>query len=89
MFRVVAALRKNGVQVLIAGDAREWETIEYGRDAVTQGRPKALGPLGHEVSEEPGMESCARDLRILFSGALVDHTPALQPLHFPGTAEGR
>jgi putative NIF3 family GTP cyclohydrolase 1 type 2 len=78
----VSALRQSGVQVLIAGEASEWETVEYVRDAAAQGRSKALVLLGHEVSEEPGMESCARDLRGLFPGVRVDHIPARQPLGF-------
>lgn len=76
------AISRPGVEVLIAGEASEWETVEYVRDAVAQGRPKALVLLGHEVSEEPGMESCARDLRTLFPAVHVDHIPAGQPLRF-------
>jgi putative NIF3 family GTP cyclohydrolase 1 type 2 len=76
----VWAISQPGIEVLIAGEASEWETVEYVRDAVAQGRPKALVLLGHEVSEEPGMESCARDLRALFAGVRVDHLPAGQPL---------
>ena len=59
----VLALNQPQVNVLIAGEASEWETVEYVRDAAAQGRPKALILLGHEVSEEPGMEQCADDLR--------------------------
>jgi hypothetical protein len=36
--------------------------------------------LGHEVSEEPGMERCAKELRELFPGIRVDHMVARQPL---------
>ena len=54
--------------------------MEYVRDAVAQRRPKALILLGHEVSEEPGMEQCARDLRMLFPGVRVDHLSSGQPL---------
>jgi putative NIF3 family GTP cyclohydrolase 1 type 2 len=79
----VYALRQPGVEVLIAGEASEWETVEYVRDAVAQGRPKALILLGHQVSEEPGMERCAKDLRELFPGIRVDHIVAGQPLWNP------
>ena len=68
------------VDVLIAGEASEWETVEYVRDAVAQKRPKALILLGHEVSEEAGMEQCAKDLRKLFPGVQVDHLSSGQPL---------
>ncbi len=79
----VLALRKPDVDVLIAGEASEWETVEYVRDAVAQGRHKALILLGHEVSEEPGMERCAKELRELFPGVRVDHIEAGQPLWNP------
>jgi len=79
----VFALREPQVEVLIAGEASEWETVEYVRDAVAQGRAKALILLGHEVSEEPGMEQCAKELRDLFPGMRVDHIVAGQPLWNP------
>jgi putative NIF3 family GTP cyclohydrolase 1 type 2 len=79
----VFALRQPDVEVLIAGEASEWETVEYVRDAVAQGRHKALILLGHEVSEEPGMEQCAKELRELFPGVRVDHIEAGQPLWNP------
>ena len=53
------------------------------RDAVAQGRHKALILLGHEVSEEPGMERCAKELRELFPRVRVDHIEAGQPLWNP------
>ncbi|WP_263383607.1 Nif3-like dinuclear metal center hexameric protein [Granulicella arctica] len=79
----VHALNAPNVDVLIAGEAREWETVEYVRDASTQGRKKALILLGHEVSEEPGMERAAKELRLLFPGIRVDHVSAGQPLWSP------
>lgn len=79
----VLALRRDNVEVLIAGEAAEWETVEYVRDAAAQGRHKALILLGHEVSEEPGMEQCTKDLREVFPGLRIDHIPAGQPLWNP------
>lgn len=52
-------LEGNNVDVLIAGEVSQWETYEYVRDAVSQGRNKAVIFLGHVTSEEPGMEYCA------------------------------
>jgi putative NIF3 family GTP cyclohydrolase 1 type 2 len=51
-------LEDNNVDVLIAGEVPQWETYEYARDAVSQGRNKAVIFLGHVTSEEPGMEYC-------------------------------
>jgi putative NIF3 family GTP cyclohydrolase 1 type 2 len=79
----VAALRPDNVDLLIAGESAEWEAIEYVHDASTQGRHKALILLGHEISEEPGMEKCAEDLRQVFPGVKVEHIVAGNPLWFP------
>jgi putative NIF3 family GTP cyclohydrolase 1 type 2 len=79
----VLALNQPGVELLIAGEASEWETVEYVRDAVAQGRHKGMILLGHEVSEEPGMEQCAIELRELFPGMRVDHIVAGQALWNP------
>jgi putative NIF3 family GTP cyclohydrolase 1 type 2 len=75
----VKALERDDVQVLVAGEAREWETVEYVRDAISEGKQKALILLGHEVSEEPGMEYCARWLRTLFPTMPVRFIPAGEP----------
>ncbi len=56
-------LEENNVDVLIAGEVSQWETYEYARDAVSQGRNKAVIFLGHVTSEEPGMEYCANWLK--------------------------
>ena len=77
------ALERDDVDVLIAGEASEWESVEYVRDASAQGRPKALIILGHQVSEEPGMEQCAHDLKAVFPGLKVEHLVAGSPLWNP------
>ncbi|MEE4285775.1 MAG: hypothetical protein V2I31_06490, partial [Mariniphaga sp.] len=51
------------VEVLIAGEAPEWETYLYANDAVNQGKNKAVIFLGHIKSEEAGMAYCAEWLR--------------------------
>jgi putative NIF3 family GTP cyclohydrolase 1 type 2 len=85
----VAALRPDDIQLLIAGEASEWETVEYVRDASAQGRHKALILLGHEISEEPGMEKCAEDLRVLFPKLKVEHIVAGNPLRLSGATAGK
>ena len=75
----VTALRGD-VEVLLAGESAEWETVEYVRDASAQGRHKALILMGHEVSEEAGMKQCAEDLRPLFPNLPVLHIPTGQPM---------
>lgn len=56
-------LEDKNVDVVIAGEVSQWETYEYVRDAVSQGRNKAIIFLGHITSEEPGMEYCAQWLK--------------------------
>lgn len=52
-------LRKKEIDVVIAGEVPEWETYEYTRDAVSQGKNKAVIFIGHINSEESGMKYCA------------------------------
>jgi putative NIF3 family GTP cyclohydrolase 1 type 2 len=66
------ALEMPGVDVLITGESREWETVEYVADAVTQGKSKGLIILGHIPSEQAGMEECARWLKTFMNGVRVD-----------------
>jgi len=46
--------------VVVGFEVREWETVEYFRDAVAIGQKKGLIVLPHEGGEEAGMEECAR-----------------------------
>jgi putative NIF3 family GTP cyclohydrolase 1 type 2 len=61
--RHIQMLRNNDVEVIIAGEAPEWETYLYANDAVQQDKNKAVIFLGHIKSEEAGMEYCAEWLR--------------------------
>lgn len=47
------------LDLIIAGEGQEWEAPEYVRDAVHQGRSKALIMLGHAESEAAGMKYLA------------------------------
>jgi putative NIF3 family GTP cyclohydrolase 1 type 2 len=55
----IKLLEDKNVDLVIAGEAQQWETYEYMRDAVAQGRNKAIIFLGHIASEESGMDYCA------------------------------
>jgi putative NIF3 family GTP cyclohydrolase 1 type 2 len=61
--RQIQLLERNDVDVVITGEAQQWETYEYARDAIAQGRNKAVIFLGHINSEEAGMDFCADWLR--------------------------
>ncbi|MNI82276.1 hypothetical protein D3C73_1389700 [compost metagenome] len=50
------------LDVILYGEGPEWETPEYIRDALYQGRQKGLLVLGHAESEAPGMKALARSI---------------------------
>jgi putative NIF3 family GTP cyclohydrolase 1 type 2 len=54
-----------GVDAIIAGEVREWESVEYVRDTKDLGGKKALILTGRIVSEDPGMQLCAQWLRTI------------------------
>jgi putative NIF3 family GTP cyclohydrolase 1 type 2 len=51
------------VDTIVAGEVREWESVELARDKVTAGERKSLVLLGRVVSENPGMNECAKWLK--------------------------
>jgi len=53
-------LQEKNIDLLIAGEANEWETYQYVYDAQLQGKNKAVIFLGHAVSEASGMIYCVR-----------------------------
>jgi putative NIF3 family GTP cyclohydrolase 1 type 2 len=55
----IRLLEDKNTDVVLAGEAQQWETYEYMRDAVDQGRNKAIIFLGHINSEEAGMDYCS------------------------------
>ncbi|WNS46820.1 Nif3-like dinuclear metal center hexameric protein [Paenibacillus sp. MMS20-IR301] len=59
-------LGQESLDLIIAGEGPEWETPEYIRDAVRQGRNKSLIMLGHAESEAPGMKLLAERLKSRF-----------------------
>jgi putative NIF3 family GTP cyclohydrolase 1 type 2 len=77
--REIRALEQDEVQVLMVGETREWETVEYAADAVSEGRKKALIVIGHIPSEQPGMEECTRWLKGFVKDVPVEFVPARQP----------
>jgi putative NIF3 family GTP cyclohydrolase 1 type 2 len=51
------------VDVFVCGEPREWDACEYARDSIAAGKKKGLIVLGHDMSEEDGMQECARWLK--------------------------
>jgi putative NIF3 family GTP cyclohydrolase 1 type 2 len=79
----LVALRRDDVQVLVIGEAHEWETVEYVADAAAAGMDKALIVVGHIPSEQAGMEDFAQWLAPLVKETTVRFVPAVDPFWFP------
>ena len=76
-------LQRDDVEVLLMGEGTEWEPIEYGADAVAEGRRKALIVIGHIPSEQAGMDDCARWLKTLVTEVPVQFVPTAEPFWSP------
>lgn len=76
-------LDRPDVDVLVIGETREWEGVEYARDAMTAGRKKALIILGHVPSEERGMKECARWLKTFIPEVPIEYLPGGEPFWSP------
>ena len=76
-------LRRQEVEVLVIGEAHEWETIEYVSDAVAAGQRKALIIVGHIPSEQAGMQEFARWLEPIVKGTPVTFVAAKDPFWSP------
>ena len=79
----IKMLQRDEVEVLVGGETHEWETVEYVRDAISQGRKKALILVGHANSEEAGMRYCADWLKGFISGIPIEFIPAGDPFWTP------
>lgn len=73
------ALQLDDVEVVIGGEAPEWETCEYTRDAIAAGMKKALIMAGHCNTEEGGMEYLAEWLQPKVPDVKVNFIPAGDP----------
>lgn len=73
------ALKDPAVQLLIVGEAQEWETVEYVDDAMSAGLNKSLLLVGHIPSEQAGMEDATAWIRSLVPEVPVTFVPAKDP----------
>ena len=55
--------RYSEVDLIVAGEVREWENTHYAADMFTAGQKRALVTTGRVVSEDPGMRVCAEWLQ--------------------------
>jgi putative NIF3 family GTP cyclohydrolase 1 type 2 len=71
------------VDVLVCGEPREWDADEYARDAIASGQKKGMIILGHDMSEEWGMQECARWLKSFITSVPVEFMPAGEAFWIP------
>ena len=69
----ISLMESKKPDLLIVGEASEWETPEYFRDARYFGKPVSLIVLGHAMSEEPGMDYLVDWLRPKVPGITITH----------------
>ncbi|WP_078548795.1 Nif3-like dinuclear metal center hexameric protein [Litchfieldia alkalitelluris] len=58
----IPLFEKYNLDLIIYGEGPEWETPEYVRDSISQGRDISLIVLGHAESEQPGMVYLSKQL---------------------------
>jgi putative NIF3 family GTP cyclohydrolase 1 type 2 len=87
--RETHALEMENVDVLLVGETREWETVEYAADALSEGRKKALIVIGHVPSEQAGMEECARWLKTFVKDVPIEFVATKQPFWTPAERTAR
>jgi len=78
-FPGIPSLARPDIDVLIVGETREWEVVEYAQDMITSGKKKALILLGHVVSEQSGMKYCAEWLKPFIPEVPIEFVPATEP----------
>jgi putative NIF3 family GTP cyclohydrolase 1 type 2 len=71
------------LDVLVIGETREWELVEYAADTITSGAKKGLIVLGHIPSEQGGMIYCAQWLKTLIPEVPIEFVPAAEPFWSP------
>ena len=69
--------------VVLSGEPREWEAVEYVFDTAAAGTPKGMIAVGRSVSQEPGMQACATWLRTVIPEVPVDAFAAGDPFWRP------
>jgi putative NIF3 family GTP cyclohydrolase 1 type 2 len=69
--------------LLVVGEPREWEGVEYAQDAIASGQKKGMLLLGHAISEDPGMDLCATWLKTFVPEVPVEWVPAGEPFWRP------
>ena len=76
---VIKQAARPDVDVVICGETREWEMVEYVQDQVASGLKKALIVMNHVVSEQSGMKYCAEWLKPMVPEVPVEFIASTEP----------
>jgi putative NIF3 family GTP cyclohydrolase 1 type 2 len=79
----VATAARPEIEVLVVGETREWEVVEYIQDCIAAGQKKALIVIGHVLSEQAGMKYCAEWLKTIVTEVPVQFIAAPEPFWSP------
>lgn len=75
-------MRNEKLDVVVCGDILEWTICPYVRDAVELGMNKAMIVIGHERSEEAGMEHLVDWLKPSFEKIKITFIDAKEPFDY-------
>ena len=73
--------------LVLSGEPREWEAVEYVFDTASAGQPKGMIAVGRVVSEEPGMRACAAWLRPFITEVPIEAIAVGDPYWRPSFAK--
>ncbi len=75
-------MRNRNLDVVLCGDITEWTLPAYVRDAMQLGLTKAILVLGHEKSEEPGMQHLPAWLKSITGEIPVTFVSSEEPFSY-------
>jgi len=73
----------DNVDVMVIGEAQDWDLPMFVQDSVAAGRKKAFIVIGHVLSEQWGMEYAAQWLRGLIREIPCKYVPIIEPYWNP------
>jgi putative NIF3 family GTP cyclohydrolase 1 type 2 len=84
----IPLISREDIDVLVCGETREWELVEYVQDMISCGKKKGMIVVGHVVSEQAGMKLCAEWLKPLVPEVPIEFIAAAEPFWRPDAPVG-
>jgi putative NIF3 family GTP cyclohydrolase 1 type 2 len=79
---IMAMVHDRNVDVVVCGEACEWEAFEYAEDWITAGWGKGMIMLGRAVSEDPGAKELAAWIRAFITDVPVTGIAVGEPFSY-------